>query len=87
MILCGLLAFGSFRVLMQQQNWFYVELMKRGFIQFEAQKVAEELQRKAKNIRRCIEKVEEIRALSDKMFEYALIYEKKEQVELTELFF
>lgn len=37
-------------------------------------------------IRRCIEKVEEIRALSDKMFEYALIYEKKEQVELKELF-
>ncbi len=37
-------------------------------------------------IRRCIDKVEEIRALSDKMFEYALIYGKKEQEELTELF-
>lgn len=28
-------------------------------------------------IRRCIDKVEEIRALSDKMFEYALIYGKR----------
>lgn len=37
-------------------------------------------------IRRCIEKVEEIRALSDKMFEYALVYGQKEQEELTELF-
>lgn len=37
-------------------------------------------------IRRCIEKIEEIRALSDKMFEYALVYGQKEQEELTELF-
>ncbi len=37
-------------------------------------------------IRRCIEKVEEIRVLSDKMFEYALIYGKEEQAELSDLF-
>ncbi len=37
-------------------------------------------------IRRCIEKVEEIRTLSDRMFEYALVYETNEQAELEELY-
>lgn len=35
---------------------------------------------------RCITKVEEIRILSDKMFEYAFVYGKEEGVELTEIY-
>lgn len=35
---------------------------------------------------RCIAKVEEIRILSDKMFEYAFVYGKEEGVELTEIY-
>lgn len=43
------------------------------------------LQKQEEYIARCIEKVEEIRALSDKMFEYALVYEKNEKAELAEV--
>ncbi len=35
---------------------------------------------------RCIGKVEEIRILSDKMFEYALVYGQEEETKLTELY-
>lgn len=56
-----------------------------GYLEIVEQKKCSQ-QKQEEYIRRCIEKVEEIRMLSDKMFEYALIYEKDEQVELSELY-
>lgn len=55
----------------------YLEIVEQG-------KCPEEKRREY--IRRCIEKVEEIRALSDRMFEYALVYETNEQAELSEIY-
>ena len=43
-------------------------------------------QKREEYLVRCIEKVEEIRTLSDKMFEYALVYETREQTELSEIY-
>lgn len=43
-------------------------------------------QKREEYLARCIEKVEEIRTLSDKMFEYALVYETHEQTELSEIY-
>ncbi|MCI8484397.1 MAG: HAMP domain-containing histidine kinase [Lachnospiraceae bacterium] len=56
-----------------------------GYLEIVEQKKCSQ-QKQEEYIRRCIEKVEEIRTLSDKMFEYALVYEKDEQVELSELY-
>ncbi len=56
-----------------------------GYLEIMAQKKCPE-KKKEEYILRCIDKVEEIRTLSDKMFEYALVYEKNEHVELTEIF-
>lgn len=56
-----------------------------GYLEIMAQKKCSE-EKREEYIARCIGKVEEIRALSDKMFEYALVYEKNEQVELAEIF-
>lgn len=55
-----------------------------GYLEIMAQKKCSQ-QKQEEYIVRCIEKVEEIRALSDKMFEYALVYEKNEQAELAEM--
>lgn len=55
----------------------YLEIVEQG-------KCPEE--KRKEYIRRCIEKVEEIRVLSDRMFEYALVYETNEQAELSELY-
>ena len=46
-----------------------------GYLEIIGQKKCS-LQKQEEYIARCIEKVEEIRALSDKMFEYALVYER-----------
>ena len=56
-----------------------------GYLEIMAQKKCPE-EKREEYVNRCIGKVEEIRALSDKMFEYALVYEKNEKVELTEIF-
>lgn len=55
-----------------------------GYLEILAQKKCPQ-QKQEEYVLRCIQKVEEIRALSDKMFEYALVYEKNEQAELTEM--
>lgn len=55
-----------------------------GYLEILGQKKCPE-QKQGEYIARCIAKVEEIRALSDKMFEYALVYEKDEQAELEEV--
>lgn len=55
-----------------------------GYLEIIGQKKCS-LQKQEEYIARCIEKVEEIRALSDKMFEYALVYEKNEKAELAEV--
>lgn len=55
-----------------------------GYLEIIAQKKCPQ-QKQEEYIARCIEKVEEIRALSDKMFEYALVYEKNEHAELAEM--
>lgn len=55
-----------------------------GYLEIMAQKKCSQ-QKQEEYIGRCIEKVEEIRALSDKMFEYALVYETDEQAEMSEM--
>lgn len=55
----------------------YLEIMER-------KKCPQEKQEEY--IGRCIEKVEEIRKLSDKMFEYALVYEQNEKADLSEFY-
>lgn len=50
LILCGIMSMVCFRYLMQFQTWTYIELVKRGYIQFDPQKIVEEIQEKAKNI-------------------------------------
>ena len=56
-----------------------------GYLEIMGQKKCPE-QKREEYIARCIEKVEEIRTLSDKMFEYALVYETHEQTELSEIY-
>lgn len=48
---CGFLTFVSFWFLMQHQTQFYVNLVKKGYIKFDAGKITEEMQKKAENIR------------------------------------
>lgn len=43
-------------------------------------------EKQAEYLTRCMEKAAEIRTLSDRMFEYALVYEKDERADLTELY-
>lgn len=50
LILCGIMSIVCFRYLMQWQTWVYIELLERGYIQFDAQKIIDEIQRKAVNI-------------------------------------
>lgn len=56
-----------------------------GYLEIIGQKKCPE-EKQEEYISRCIEKVKEIRILSDKMFEYALVYETRENVELSELY-
>ncbi len=56
-----------------------------GYLEILEQKKCSE-EKREEYIGRCIEKVEEIRSLSNKMFEYAMVYEKNEKVDLSEIY-
>lgn len=56
-----------------------------GYLEIVGQKKCSK-EKQEEYIFRCIDKVAEIRALTDKMFEYALVYETHEKVELSELY-
>ena len=50
MFACVFLAICCFRFLMQRQDWVYVKLVEHGVIQYNPEKMMEEMQEKAKNI-------------------------------------
>ena len=56
-----------------------------GYLEILERKKCTEEERK-EYISRCVQKMEEIRSLSDKMFEYAFVYDTKEQEEQTEVY-